>query len=98
MHELIADVEKTEGFESQVLSKAKSRTWKPLNSLTHSGYQQLARRFNGNVQEPNYSDSDQFLLLNHAKALALLAVHMVALVSENAELEKAVSAKAGLEL
>lgn len=93
MFELIADVERTEGFEEQTFSKAKAKTWKPLNSLTHSGYEQLGRRFNGNIQEPSYSDSDQMIMLNHAKALAFISVHMVSLVSDNAELQTAIDAK-----
>jgi len=90
---LIADVEKTEGFEEHTFSKAKAKTWKLLNSLTHSGYEQLGRRFNGDIQEPSYSDSDQMIMLNHAKALAFISVNMVSLVSDNAELQKAIDAK-----
>ena len=98
MFELIADIEKTEGFESKMFSKAKAQTWKSLNSLTHSGYEQLGRRFNGNIQEPSYTESDQINMLNHAKALAFIAVYMVSLVSENSVLQKAIDAKVEQEL
>lgn len=98
MFELIADVEKTEGFEEKTFSKAKAQTWKSLNSLTHSGYEQLGRRFKGNIQAPSYSDSDQMLMLNHAKALAFISVHMVSLVSDNSELQKVIDAKVEQDL
>jgi hypothetical protein len=93
MHELITDIEHTEGFESKTFSKTQGQTWGTLNSLTHSGYEQLGRRFNGNIQEPSYAESDQMIILNHAKALALITVYMISLVSENTELQKAVDAK-----
>lgn len=98
MFELIADVDKTEGFEGNVFSKAKDQIWKSLNSLTHSGYEQLRRRFNGNIQEPSYSEPDQIIMLNHAKALAFISVYMVSLVSGNPELQKAIDAKVEQEL
>jgi hypothetical protein len=98
MFELIADVEKTDGFEGKSFSKAKAQTWKPLNSLTHSGYEQLGRRFNGNIQEPSYSESDQIIMLNHAKALAFISVYMVSLVSGNSELQKAIDARVEQDL
>ena len=98
MYELIADVEKTDGFESKTFSKTKGKTWGTLNSLTHGGYEQLGRRFNGNIQEPSYAESDQMIMLDHAKALALIAVYMVSLVSENTELQKAVAAKVEQDL
>lgn len=98
MYELIADVEKTDGFESKTFSKVQVKTWGTLNSLTHGGYEQLGRRFNGNIQEPSYTESDQMIMLDHAKALALIAVYMVSLVSENTELQKAVVAKVEQDL
>lgn len=98
MYELIADVEKTDGFESKTFSKTQGKTWGTLNSLTHGGYEQLGRRFNGNIQEPSYAESDQMIMLDHAKALALIAVYMVSLVSENTELQKAVVAKVEQDL
>lgn len=93
MYELIADVDETEGFEGNVFSKAKDQTWTSLNSLTHSGYEQLRRRFNGNIQEPNYSEPSQIIMLNHAKALAFISLYMVSLISGNSELQKAIDAK-----
>ena len=57
MHQLIADIEQTEGFESKTFSKAQVQTWGTLNSLTHSGYEQLGRRFIGNIQQPSYEEA-----------------------------------------
>jgi len=93
MHKLIADFEQTDGFETKTFSRAQALTWGTLNSLAHSGYAQLGRRFNGDIQEPSYSESDQVIMLNHAKALAFIGVYMVSLVSENSELQNSMDAK-----
>ncbi len=95
---LIEDVERNEDFQSGVLSRAKSATWKDLNGFTHSGYQQLSRRFTGNVQSPQYDDQDIVLVIKHATALAFLSVHMVAQVAGNSELDGRLDQKAKDEL
>jgi hypothetical protein len=42
----------TDGFFEEI----KKKGWKGMNSYTHSGLLQLAKRFKGSRVEPNYSD------------------------------------------
>jgi hypothetical protein len=41
---LIEEIEKIDGFKEGVLSATKLKSWKPMNSYTHSGFMQIARR------------------------------------------------------
>ncbi|WP_242674590.1 DUF6988 family protein, partial [Marinobacter halodurans] len=95
---LIEDLERNDDFQSGILSRAKSATWKDLNGFTHSGYQQLSRRFTDNIQSPQYDDREIVLMIKHATALAFLSVHMVAQVAGNSELDGRLDQKARDEL
>jgi len=92
--ELIQDVEKLDGFEECVLSDIKTRSWKMLNSFTHSGYDQVMRRNTDTTIEPNYKDSEILDLLNFTNVVGLLTGMAIAYMAERETLAVAILEKA----
>lgn len=83
---LIEEIEKCDGFEKGILSEAKSANWKAMNSFTHSGYFQTARRSKEETIEPNYKDEEIIELLNIANALGMLSALQLAILANKNEL------------
>ena len=52
----------------------KVRSWKALNSYTHTGILQLGRRFSGHRVEPSYTDAEQTEVIRTSTASLLLLV------------------------
>ena len=96
--QLIEDIENTPGYEEKLLSKSKELNWRKLNSLTHSGIAQLSHRFNGEYQEPNYSEEELNVVINYAKALVFFSILSVAEISDDKKLVEDVMEKAEIEL
>ena len=69
---MIASLEKPGLLDSALLSTIKRDAWKPLNSLTHTGYQQIGPRLNQAGIESNFDDSQIQVALNWAEALTIL--------------------------
>lgn len=69
---IIRSLEKPGLLDSSVLSMIKSNLWKPLNSLTHTGYQQIGPRLNSKGIGSYFDDDQIRLALNWAEALAIL--------------------------
>lgn len=60
-------------LETERLFQGIAGSWKALNGFTHSGLEQLSRRFNGSGDlAPNYSDADTRKLLRASASTALL--------------------------
>jgi uncharacterized protein DUF6988 len=52
----------------------KVRSWKALNSYTHTGILQLGRRFSGHKVEPSYTDGEQTEVIRTSTTSILLLV------------------------
>ncbi len=87
--QMIKDLESREAFKDGVLSKAKQASWKRMNSFTHTGYQQVARRNIPDGIAPNYKDEEVLQILEFADAAAIMSVHGIAGYVRNNELSKA---------
>lgn len=70
---ILSEIELLDEFKSGALSAFKKDAWAALNSYTHGGVQQAARRLNDDVIEPNYSEADLINVLRVADAFSLLA-------------------------
>lgn len=69
---MIASLEKSGLLDSAMLSAIKSDAWKPLNSLTHTGYQQIGPRLSKEGIGSHFNDDQIRVALNWAEALAIL--------------------------
>ena len=85
-HELIVEVETTEAFKEGVLSAIKKRSWKAMNSFTHSGYSQAVRRNTEDSIEPNYDEQEILEVLQFSSAIALLSCIEIASLANNVDL------------
>lgn len=83
---IIAHLEKPGLLDSSFLSTIKRDSWKPLNSLTHTGYQQIGPRLNkGSIG--SYFDDDQIRkALDWAEALILLGAVVFAGLAQDDQL------------
>lgn len=89
---ILAEIEFLDGFSNGVLSTLKKNAWNAMNSYTHGGVQQAARRLNGNFIEPNYSQTEIVNVLRIADAFSLLAFQQVAAEAGRLDLaEEAIS-------
>lgn len=70
--EMLSAVEKTEGFKSGILSEAKSRSWKAMNSYTHTGMQQVGQRRLDNSVQANYSEDTLIAAVDFSCAIGCL--------------------------
>jgi hypothetical protein len=84
--ELIADLENVEPFKGGTLSHVKEVSWKAMNSLTHSGLSQVARRITSDAIMPNYTDEELKDVLETANSLGVLAAIDIADMAGNEEL------------
>lgn len=75
---ILTDIELLHEFNDGVLSTLKKDAWAAMNSYTHGGVQQAARRLNGNLIEPNYSQTEIINVLRIADAFAILAFQQIA--------------------
>lgn len=72
INDMIAALEKPGLPDSAVLSTIKAEAWKALNSLTHTGYQQIGSRLNEKGIGSHFDDNQILVALNWAEALAIL--------------------------
>lgn len=91
---LVQDVERLDGFDEGVLSSVKRQWWKAMNSFTHGGIAQIARRDTGAAITPNYEKEEIAEVLGFANAIALLAAAQITLLAGNEQLAKSVLEKA----
>jgi hypothetical protein len=78
-----------------VLSAIKADAWKPLNSLTHTGYQQIGSRLNEKGIGSNFDDDQVRVALNWAEALAILCAIAFAGLAKDDALARAAFERAG---
>ena len=96
---MIASLEKPGLLDIALLSTIKRGAWEPLNSFTHTGYQQIGPRLNKNGIGSYFDDEQILAALNWAEALTILcAVAFAGLVKDDqlalAALERARSVAA----
>jgi hypothetical protein len=93
---LISDLEKLEAYSVGVLSQAKRDSWNMLNSLTHSGYHHVRRRYTQNSIEANYPEREIVGALNFAGALAIMSTIELATAAGNEDLVRSAYEKSKL--
>lgn len=71
--QLIADIEKIEGYQEGALSKSKKASWRAMNDYTHGGINQVSRRNNERTIEPNYDKQEVLEILNFTNSVSILA-------------------------
>lgn len=75
---LIADLERCPPFAVGVLSTVKRRSWRAMNSYTHSGYLQLVRRNTATTIEANYTEDEVLEVLDAANVIGFWAAVAIA--------------------
>jgi hypothetical protein len=91
---LIEEIERIEGFEVGVLSETKLKSWKAMNSYTHSGFMQIVRRNTASTIEPNYTEDEILEALNFANAVGLLSALEISHLASSEELANSILEKA----
>lgn len=84
--ELIDAIEAHPEFGDQVLSGIHQKVWKAMNSYTHAGMLQVARRMNAGSIEPNYEPAEVLEVIQAAGFFALLALHQIGRMAGDHEL------------
>jgi len=92
-NKLLEDIEKLEAHKDKVLSRMKDRSWKDLNSYTHSGYLQVIRRQTETSIEANYDDDEILEAVNFANAIGCLAAIAMCDLANNVELANTILEK-----
>jgi hypothetical protein len=77
-YQILEEVEKLPGFENKVLSKIKEKAWNAMNSCTHGGIQQAARRTSGGYLGPDFKNEEIFEVLKFSISFSLLAFIQIA--------------------
>jgi hypothetical protein len=83
---ILTEIELLDGFRNGALSALKKDAWAAMNSYTHGGVQQAARRLNGNFIEPNYTEAEITNVLRIADAFSILAFQQVAAEADRLDL------------
>jgi hypothetical protein len=91
---LIEEIERIEGFEVGVLSDTKLKSWKAMNSYTHSGFMQIVRRNTASTIEPNYTEDEILEALNFANAIGLLSALEISHLASSEKLANSILEKA----
>lgn len=84
--ELIDAIEAHPEFGDQVLSGIHQKVWKAMNSYTHAGMLQVARRMKAGSIEPNYEPAEVLEVIQAAGFFALLALHQIGRMAGDHEL------------
>lgn len=80
---LIKDIEKKEGYQGGVLSKAKKAGWNKMNCFTHSGFSQVVRRNTESSIEPNYDLEEIKEAMDFTNAIGLLTSLELSFLTKN---------------
>ena len=78
---LIREIEQVEDFQEGVLSKAKTASWKAMNSYTHSGFFQAVRRNRDETIESNYEEDEIIEVLGFSNSIGMLTAIQIALMA-----------------
>jgi len=91
---IIQEIERIDGFKEGILSNAKLKSWSAMNSYTHSGFMQIARRNTASTIEPNYSEDEILEAINFANAVGLLTAFESSLLAGDGQLANSILEKA----
>ena len=83
---LVQEIEELDGFESGTLSNMKKKSWKAMNSFTHTGFAQAVRRTTDTTIEPNYDAQEVLEALHFSRAIDFLSAIATADLAENLKL------------
>lgn len=92
---ILEAVEKVDGFGAGVLSRLKKKTWRAMNSYTHGGMQQAARRNSGAYIEPDFPEEEIDEVIKLAGSFCLLAFQQVAIEAKRNDLAELAIEKIG---
>jgi len=83
---LVQEIEELDGFESGTLSNMKKKSWKAMNSFTHTGFAQAVRRTTDTTIEPNYDAQEVLEALHFSRAIDFLSAIATADLAGNLKL------------
>lgn len=92
--DLLVSIEGVEGFGVGVLMGIKKRSWKHMNSFTHTGMLQISRRFSTDFIEPNYSDDEKIDVINFCSAIGCVVAIAICEVAKDSVRADAILKKA----
>jgi hypothetical protein len=81
LDEILNDIEGLEGFEARVLSDIKMRSWKVMNSFTHTGFHQVVRRQTETTIESSYEVEEVVEVIDFANAIGFMSAIEIALLA-----------------
>jgi len=90
---LIQDIKEVDDYIGRVLSRAKNKSWNPMNSYTHSGYLQIVRRIKETTIEPNYAEDEIVEILDFTNTVGLLSALQIAFLSGSEQLPSSILKK-----
>lgn len=82
---LLERLEKTEGFQQQVLSMIKAHAWDAMCAYTHTGGLHIQRWNSAEAIEPQYEEQEIREVLSFAETIGSLAVIGVAKVADDVD-------------
>jgi hypothetical protein len=84
--DLIDQIEAALGTPAGVLSSFKKASWRMLNDFTHTGFQQVTRRYAEGRIEGNYPDDEVVRAMRTTGALGLIAGQQLGVFAKDNEL------------
>ena len=84
-YELVESIENLKSHQDGTFSRMKERSWKAMNSYSHTGFLQASRRQTDNSIESNYDDEEIVEVMKFADAIGCLAAIAICDLSNNAK-------------
>ncbi|MBI1733331.1 MAG: hypothetical protein HYR49_11275 [Gammaproteobacteria bacterium] len=91
--QLIEDLERLDAYNAGTLSNVKKVSWNVMNSFTHSGFYQVARRNTADEIIPNYTDEELLDALSSADSFGILTAIEIANMAKNEALTREIFAR-----
>ena len=95
--EIIGDLEGHEAFDEGILSNIKEKSWRAMNSFTHTGRLQVVRRIRTTEIGSNYPQEEIVGTLDFAGIIAILAAMAIVNVAVGEEADRTALAEQLLE-
>jgi hypothetical protein len=94
LNDMVADIQALLGGQTDTLSNMVLKQWGTLSGFTHTGFQQIARRYTGNVLQSNYPELEVIQACEFAGAFGLLAALELMVLSNNEPMANAIFERA----
>ena len=91
---LVSAIKKKDKNLGHILDEIRKRHGHMFNSLTHTGFAQIARRNTQEYIEPNYDENEIGRIIEFADGLAILAALHIAIIADNSDLAVELDKKA----